>query len=87
MSSQDAARARALCVLSHDPSVRFTDSGRMLLRWLNTQAVEPAAGERLLAAVPAHCLRAVADVASHCAREWERLASALQQGDGRLEAQ
>ncbi|MEU7390032.1 hypothetical protein [Streptomyces tanashiensis] len=59
----------------------------MLLRWLNTQAVEPAAGERMLAAVPAHCLRAVADVASHCAREWERLAGALQQGDGRLEAQ
>ncbi|MFF3842525.1 helix-turn-helix domain-containing protein [Streptomyces sp. NPDC001930] len=84
---QDAARTRALRVLSNDPSIRFTDSGRMLLRWLNSQALELVAGERLLPAVPPHCLRAVAEVASHYAKEWERLAGVLQQGDRRFEPQ
>ncbi|MEV7565411.1 helix-turn-helix domain-containing protein [Streptomyces tanashiensis] len=85
-SSRDAARARALRVLSNDPSVRFTDSGRRLLRWLSTQSVELAAGEMLLATVPDHCVHAVAEVASHYAKEWERLADVLQQGGRRLDA-
>jgi hypothetical protein len=57
----------------------------MLLRWLNSQDLELVAGERLLVAVPPHCLRAVAEVASYYAREWERLADVLQQADRRFE--
>ncbi|MFE2557314.1 helix-turn-helix domain-containing protein [Streptomyces sp. NPDC059352] len=74
-------RVRALDVLSNDPSIRFTDSGRALLRWLNGQAHGLAAGEQLLAAVPPHCARALTEVVSHYAREWERLAAGLQQTD------
>jgi hypothetical protein len=74
-------RVRAMDTLSNDPSIRLTDSGRALLRWLNGQAQGLAAGERLLAAVPPHCARAVAEVASHYAKEWERLAIALQRDD------
>ncbi|MDF3142788.1 MULTISPECIES: winged helix-turn-helix transcriptional regulator [unclassified Streptomyces] len=77
----DRARVRAMHTLANDPSIRFTDSGRALLRWLNGQAQGLAAGERLLAALPPHCMRAVAEVANHYAREWERLAGALQQTD------
>ncbi|MCX4967297.1 helix-turn-helix domain-containing protein [Streptomyces sp. NBC_00654] len=71
-------RVRAMDVLSNDPSIRFTDSGRALLRWLNGQAHGLAAGEQLLAAVPPHCARALTEVVSHYAREWERLAAGLQ---------
>ncbi|GAA3856413.1 ParB N-terminal domain-containing protein [Streptomyces sedi] len=67
-------RIRALEILSNDPSLRFTDSGRALLRWLNGQAQVLAAGEQLLAAVPPHCAQALAEVASHYARAWERFA-------------
>ncbi|MFE2972556.1 helix-turn-helix domain-containing protein [Streptomyces sp. NPDC059340] len=74
-------RVPAMDTLSNDPSIRFTDSGRALLRWLNGQAQGLGAGERLLAAVPPHCVRAVAEVASHYAKEWERLAISLQQTD------
>jgi ParB-like chromosome segregation protein Spo0J len=81
--SRETARApvRAMDILSNDPSIRFTDSGRALLRWLNGQAQGLAAGERLIAAVPPHCVRSVAEVAGHYAREWERLAATLQQND------
>ncbi|MEU7019319.1 helix-turn-helix domain-containing protein [Streptomyces sp. NPDC046203] len=72
-------RVRALDVLSNDPSIRFTDSGRALLRWLNGQAQGLAAGEQLLAAVPPHCAGALTEVVCHYAREWERLAAVLQQ--------
>lgn len=74
-------RVRALDVLSNDPSIRFTDSGRALLRWLNGQAQGLAAGEQLLAAVPPHCARALTEVMSHYAREWERLAAGMQRTD------
>ncbi|MEU6974968.1 MULTISPECIES: helix-turn-helix domain-containing protein [unclassified Streptomyces] len=72
-------RVRALDILANDPSIRFTDSGRALLRWLNGQAQGLAAGEQLLSAVPPHCARALTEVMSHYAREWERLAAGMQQ--------
>jgi hypothetical protein len=80
-SRREAARTpvRAMRTLCNDPSVRFTDSGRALLRWLNGQAQALAAGERLLEAVPPHCMHAVAEVAGQYAKEWERLADALRQ--------
>ncbi|MEU9350945.1 winged helix-turn-helix domain-containing protein [Streptomyces griseoloalbus] len=75
------SRIRAMRTLANDPSVRFTDGGRALLRWLNGQAQQLAAGERMLDAVPPHCVQAVADIASHYAKEWERLAETLRQTD------
>ncbi|MFD8639353.1 helix-turn-helix domain-containing protein [Streptomyces zaomyceticus] len=74
-------RVRAMDALSNDPSIRFTDSGRALLRWLNIQAQGLAAGEQLLAGVPPHCARALTEVMSHYAREWERLAAGMRQTD------
>ncbi|WP_369392737.1 helix-turn-helix domain-containing protein [Streptomyces sp. CG1] len=67
--------------LYRDPSIRYTDSGRALLRWLNDRSSELAAGERLLASLPPHCMRAAAEVARHYAREWERLADTVQRAE------
>ncbi|MEU7580873.1 helix-turn-helix domain-containing protein [Streptomyces sp. NPDC041068] len=72
------AQPRAADSLYRDPSIRFTDRGRALLRWINGQNGELAAGKRLLESVPPHCMRAAAEVARHYAKEWERLADALQ---------
>lgn len=72
---------RAAASLARDPSIRFTDNGRALLRWMNGQSAELATGGRLLASVPPHCVRAAAEVARHYAREWERLADTLQRSE------
>ncbi|MDB1089740.1 helix-turn-helix domain-containing protein [Streptomyces sp. ACA25] len=75
------SRMRAMEMLANDPSIRFTDSGRTLLRWLNGQARWLAASERLLPTVPPHCVRALSEVVSDYAKALEQLAGELQQTD------
>ncbi|MFG3408238.1 ParB/RepB/Spo0J family partition protein [Streptomyces sp. NPDC048142] len=65
--------------LAKDPSLRLTESGRALLRWLNERAPNLEVGQQLMAAVPPHCAVVVADLANSYAREWQRFASALDQ--------
>ncbi|MGW7413461.1 ParB/RepB/Spo0J family partition protein [Streptomyces sp. NPDC054863] len=77
-----AQRERRIETLAKDPSLRFTESGRALLRWLNNRAPDLEAGQQLMAAVPVHCSHAVADLANTYAREWQRFASALDQAVG-----
>ncbi|MGW5491565.1 ParB/RepB/Spo0J family partition protein [Streptomyces olivaceoviridis] len=81
VSSRCTGRGRAGRIesLAKDPSLRFTQSGRALLRWLHERAPDLEAGRQLLAAVPPHCAVAVADLANSYAKEWERFASALGQ--------
>jgi ParB-like chromosome segregation protein Spo0J len=65
--------------LQNDPSLRFTESGRDLLRWIYSRAIR--SDERLDVAdkVPPHCTYIVADVARACAAEWLQLATALEE--------
>lgn len=72
-------REQRIETLAKDPSLRFTESGRALLRWLNKRAPDLEAGQQLMAAVPVHCAVAVADLANSYAREWQRFASTLDQ--------
>ncbi|BCJ69482.1 ParB N-terminal domain-containing protein [Polymorphospora rubra] len=64
--------------LQSDPSLRFSESGRSLLRWILSRAVR--ADERLdvVGKVPPHCSYLIADVARRCANEWLQLASDLE---------
>ncbi|MFF8392657.1 ParB/RepB/Spo0J family partition protein [Streptomyces sp. NPDC016172] len=75
----DDQQGQRIETLAKDPSLRFTESGRALLRWLNKRAPDLEAGQQLMAAVPAHCAVAVAHLANSYAREWQRFASALDQ--------
>ncbi|MZE55566.1 ParB N-terminal domain-containing protein [Streptomyces sp. SID5770] len=70
-------RPRRTATLAKDPSLRLTESGRALLRWLNERAPDLEVGRQLMAAVPPHCTVAVADLANSYAREWQRFANAL----------
>jgi hypothetical protein len=76
------SRAQRIETLAKDPSLRLTESGRALLRWLNERAPDLEAGQQLMAAVPLHCAVAVADLANSYAREWQRFACALDQAVG-----
>ncbi|GAA3199866.1 ParB N-terminal domain-containing protein [Dactylosporangium siamense] len=65
--------------LQNDPSLRLTESGRAVLRWIFLRAIR--ADERLdvIDKVPPHCTYIIANVARSCAGEWSRLADQLEQ--------
>jgi ParB-like chromosome segregation protein Spo0J len=69
--------ASVLRTLRADPSLRFTESGRALLGWLNTQVAGMDGWRDLVPAIPAHCSYAVADLARVCADRWLALAEDL----------
>jgi DNA-binding CsgD family transcriptional regulator len=71
------SRRRLLENLSKDPSLRFTDSGRLLLRELFARSCGPPE-PHLLDSLPPHCVYTVAALARACAQEWQDLASELE---------
>lgn len=66
-----------LQMLRNDPRLRFTDSGRNLLRWLQTQVTGTQTWENMVDNVPAHNVNVVADLASGCAEAWHEFAEEL----------
>lgn len=65
--------------LKKDPSLKFSDPGRHLLRWLDTRVVSSDDTSGLVDAVPAHCADLVAEVARGCAEVWQELAEKIEQ--------
>jgi ParB-like chromosome segregation protein Spo0J len=65
--------------LFHDPSMRYSDSGRSLLRWLHRRALSSNDWEQIVAQIPPHCAILVARVARGSATAWNELANALDQ--------
>ncbi len=65
--------------LQNDPSLRFNESGRALLRWIFSRVVREDERLDVLDKVPPHCTYIIANVARHCADEWLQLAVELEQ--------
>ncbi|MCP3786637.1 ParB/RepB/Spo0J family partition protein [Micromonospora sp. A3M-1-15] len=65
--------------LKQDPSLRFTDSGRELLRWMFARAIQNNEWDGLVDKVPPHCAYVIANVARQCAQEWQEFAETLEQ--------
>ncbi|WP_338018291.1 transcriptional regulator [Streptomyces taklimakanensis] len=63
--------------LAADPSLRHSESGRHLLRWLHTHFVVDDAWRQQADAVPAHCTATVAELALQCSHTWRRFAEEL----------
>ncbi|MFI2506169.1 hypothetical protein [Streptomyces sp. NPDC018972] len=64
------AMFRSLC---RDPSLRMTETGRLLLRMME---LHMAADHRhIAAAVPAHCAESISAMATACAEVWQELAT------------
>ncbi len=72
-----------LPILRRDPSLRFTEHGRMVLRWLEARAVSPGEWNAVVAGMPSHCRELVADMARGCAEVWVEMAEALEQENQR----
>lgn len=63
--------------LRSDPSLRFTESGRVLLRWLEASAAAIAERDKLAANLPDHCVPAVAALAQQYSEELRQFAAVL----------
>ena len=74
---QPQDKAQILQKLQRDPSMRLTDAGRLLLRWLAGHAIHAKDWEDLQANIPAHNVSLVADLALEYSEEWKKFAEAL----------
>jgi ParB-like chromosome segregation protein Spo0J len=63
--------------LRADPSLRFTETGRALLRLMEAHVVSSGRWESVAAGVPPHCRSTVAAVADEFARAWHSFAEQL----------
>ncbi|HEU5474365.1 MAG TPA: ParB N-terminal domain-containing protein [Actinophytocola sp.] len=63
--------------LKQDPSLRFTETGRRLLRWLDVHALREDDRNWVVAAVPPHCADRIAELARGFARTWQSLADTI----------
>ncbi|MEU0214023.1 ParB N-terminal domain-containing protein [Streptomyces sp. NPDC006265] len=68
-----------LASLRRDPSLRFSQAGRDLLRLLSVQSLEAEAWDQLLAGVPAHCGETVALLARKLSEDWLKFAGDVEQ--------
>jgi ParB-like chromosome segregation protein Spo0J len=64
--------------LKNDPSLRVTESGRNLLRWVLARTVQDDEWKDVLDAVPSHCTYVLANVARRCSQEWLEFAETLE---------
>lgn len=70
-------RAEILRHLRNDPTVRFAQSGRAAVRWLDARSLGPDGWEEALRELPPHCGYFVAELAQWCAERWRELAEQL----------
>ncbi|GAA1956806.1 ParB N-terminal domain-containing protein [Amycolatopsis minnesotensis] len=67
-----------LPVLAKDPMLRFTDTGRTLLRWLSAHTCGLSDWKTITTHTPPHCARAVADLARRNGELWYRIAEQVE---------
>ncbi|HKS50134.1 MAG TPA: streptomycin biosynthesis protein [Amycolatopsis sp.] len=75
VGAPDWATVRQL--LRKDPALKYSESGRALLRWLDVHAIEPEEWKHLLSAVPSHWGDVIVAVALRRAEQWRRFAAEL----------
>ncbi len=64
--------------LRSDPSLRLTESGRSLLRWVLSRAIRVEEWQAVAGNVPPHCMYILADVARQCSADWLHIATDLE---------
>ncbi|WP_234996012.1 ParB/RepB/Spo0J family partition protein [Streptoalloteichus hindustanus] len=67
----------AMRVLKNDPSLRFSEAGRRMLRLLDAHSIAMDDWSQFASAVPAHCAPTVAQAAQQCAEAWRQFAEHL----------
>lgn len=70
--------SKVLAVVKRDPSLRFSELGRTILRLLDSHSIPEEAWVRLAESVPPHTVAAVASIARSCAVSWTRFAEQVE---------
>ncbi|MEU9044985.1 MULTISPECIES: ParB N-terminal domain-containing protein [unclassified Kitasatospora] len=78
-ASGPADRSALMRSLRSDPSLRFSESGRLLLRLLDMYALNADAWARVSGDVPAHRAADIVQLAQECGRMWQNFAAAVEQ--------
>ncbi|MBB4678184.1 ParB/RepB/Spo0J family partition protein [Crossiella cryophila] len=71
----------ALREIRRDPSLRFTENGRQLLRWVEANLATPTGWSGLLDSVPAHWAPVLSALARDCSAALRQFAEELEQLD------
>lgn len=66
-----------LAALRRDPALRYTESGRTLLRWLGSKTFPNGQWRDIVEDIPPHSAIMVARLARGCAADWTKLAQEL----------
>ncbi|MGW4215309.1 streptomycin biosynthesis protein [Lentzea sp. NPDC004789] len=66
-----------LAGLGRDPSLRYSESGRALLRWLGSRIVTAGEGSQAIDGVSPHSAILVVKIARHCAQVWAEVADEI----------
>ncbi|WP_051407493.1 hypothetical protein [Nocardia sp. CNY236] len=67
-----------LALLSRDPALRMSTSGRDLLRWMHHRAVKGSDIEKISKAILPHTVDHILEFAQQCAANWSSIAQELQ---------
>lgn len=80
ISARDELKSLLAAVrsLKQDPSLRFTETGRRLLRWLDAHALGQEDPRWVVSAIPPHCVDRIAELARGYARVWQGFAEVIE---------
>lgn len=67
--------------LRSDPTLRCTETGRIILRLLDMHRISSEKWDELSGNVPAHCKSVIANLAMECAEAWKRFSEKLAKQD------
>ncbi|WP_235916770.1 hypothetical protein [Antrihabitans cavernicola] len=70
-------RDSILTNLRNDPSVRFSESGRILIRWLEASPRTAEDFTKIAVQTPEHCIDSILSIANYNAEKWAILAAQL----------
>jgi len=76
--ARDASSAEFVALLASDPSLRFSETGRVLLRLIGCAALDNGQWEEMVHGVPVHQRERVVRLARECASAWRGFAERLE---------
>ncbi|MGW4063512.1 streptomycin biosynthesis protein [Amycolatopsis sp. NPDC004747] len=83
---RDASSAEFVALLTSDPSLRFSESGRLLLRLIGCASIDDGQWAEMVHRVPVHQREKVVMLANECALAWRVFAERLECRDDRSAA-
>lgn len=69
--------------LGRDPSIRLTEGGRTMIRWLHRHVFDRGSWNEFIDSLPPHCIPVIAELARKMERSWHELVGQLEERNQR----